>query len=86
MRRWGTVANKVHGLYLQVKLGANAKFRFLDASHTLHGYYCFLRDENPQPVSATKNTVGVSLLGEEYGQDVSENCEVGWMVYRSVYA
>ncbi|RLN87423.1 hypothetical protein BBJ28_00015974 [Nothophytophthora sp. Chile5] len=62
---------------MQVKLSANAKFRFLDASHALHGYYCFLRDENPQP-PATKTKV--SLLGEEYDQDVSACVLVeGWL-------
>ncbi|ETL83295.1 hypothetical protein L917_16745, partial [Phytophthora nicotianae] len=49
-------ANKVRGhpqleVMLKVKLGDNKKFRFLDASHALHAYYCFLRDENPQPTS-----------------------------------
>ncbi|RLN98813.1 hypothetical protein BBJ28_00001406 [Nothophytophthora sp. Chile5] len=54
---------------MQVKLSANAKFRFLDASHALHGYYCFLRDENPQPPTTKPK---VSLLGEEYDQEDDE--------------
>ncbi|ETI36379.1 hypothetical protein F443_17490 [Phytophthora nicotianae P1569] len=63
-------ANKVRGhpqleVMLKVKLGDNKKFRFLDASHALHAYYCFLRDENPQPTSK-KSAVKVSLLGDEY--------------------
>uniref|UniRef100_A0AAV1UJU1 SURP motif domain-containing protein n=1 Tax=Peronospora matthiolae TaxID=2874970 RepID=A0AAV1UJU1_9STRA len=57
---------------LKVKLGANAKFRFLSVSHELYGYYCFLRDENPQPVPAKKTSFGVSLLGEEYDDDSDE--------------
>lgn len=69
-------ANKVRGnpqleVMLKVKLGGNVKFRFLDASHALHGYYCFLRDSNPQ--RPKKNTGSVSLLGEEYeDSDVEE--------------
>ncbi|RLN49875.1 hypothetical protein BBJ29_003121 [Phytophthora kernoviae] len=68
-------ANKVRGnsqleVMLKVKLSANTKFRFLDASHALHGYYCFLRDENPQSLP---KKAGVSLLGEEY-IDVSARC------------
>ncbi|CAI5717948.1 unnamed protein product [Peronospora destructor] len=59
----------------KVKLGANATFRFLDISHELHGYYCFLRDKNPQPVSARKKSAGVLLLGEEYDDDSDEEDE-----------
>ncbi|KAL4110890.1 hypothetical protein PRIC1_002575 [Phytophthora ramorum] len=70
-------ANKVRGhpqleIMLKVKLRENKKFRFLDTSHALHGYYCFLRDENPQPVLAKKSAARVSLLGEEYSPDSDE--------------
>ncbi|CAI5709764.1 unnamed protein product [Peronospora farinosa] len=73
-------ANKVREhpqleVLLKVKLGAIAKFRFLDTSHELHGYYCFLRDENPQAVSARKKSAGVLLLGEEYDDDSDEGDE-----------
>jgi hypothetical protein len=63
-------------MLLQVKLSASAKFRFLDASHSLHAYYCFLRDENPQPVPPKKTHSGVSLLGAEYDSDVSSQRRV----------
>ncbi|KAE9038159.1 hypothetical protein PR003_g5917 [Phytophthora rubi] len=73
-------ANKVRGnpqleVMLKVKLSANVKFRFLDPSHTLHAYYCFLSDENPQPMLPTAKVSGVSLLGEEYAQDSDEEDE-----------
>ncbi|KAG7380635.1 hypothetical protein PHYPSEUDO_006976 [Phytophthora pseudosyringae] len=74
-------ANKVRGkpqleVMLKVKLGENKKFRFLDSSHTLHAYYCFLRDENPQPLPPKKtSSVGVSLLGEEYQDSDDEEEE-----------
>lgn len=69
-------ANKVRGnpqleVMLKVKLGDNRKFRFLDASHALHGYYCFLRDENPQTLPK-KSATKVSLLGDEYSDSDDE--------------
>ncbi|KAG6582825.1 Splicing factor [Phytophthora cinnamomi] len=73
-------ANKVRGnpqleIMLKVKLSENVKFRFLDPSHALHAYYCFLRDENPQPVVQANKLVRVSLLGDEYDQDSEEEGE-----------
>ncbi|KAG1707240.1 hypothetical protein DVH05_026434 [Phytophthora capsici] len=67
-------ANKVRDnpqleVMLKVKLSSNSKFRFLKPSHVLYAYYCFLRDENPQP--SIEKKAKVSLLGEEY-QDSDE--------------
>ncbi|ETK73756.1 hypothetical protein F441_22914 [Phytophthora nicotianae CJ01A1] len=58
---------------LKVKLGDNKSFRFLDASHALHAYNYFLRDENPQPTSK-KSAVNVLLLGDEYTEPLHSKC------------